>query len=195
MQLDQYKTVEHVALTLSEDDVHDRIEKADEESENQELELQEHELQEIVYSDLSRREMRSLIFHVLYAMECFDYDSSLEALIENFNRGFDLEIPRDCELVTVTRTIIEQRDILDANIKPLLVNWRFERLGVCTKLILRFALWELRETDTPSTIIINEAIELAKCFAEKDAYKFINGLLDEWIKSNNKDEPETHVDA
>jgi len=38
--------------------------------------------------------------------------------------------------------------------------------------------WELLFTDTPTSIIINEAIELAKDFAEKDAYKFVNGLLD-----------------
>jgi N utilization substance protein B len=45
------------------------------------------------------------------------------------------------------------------------------------------ASWELLETDTPSTIVINEAIELAKAFSEKDAYKFINGVLDQAVKN------------
>jgi N utilization substance protein B len=66
---------------------------------------------------------------------------------------------------------------------PFLHNWRFDRIGCCTKLILRFAMWELFYTDTPDSIVINEAVELAKCFSEKDAYKFINGILDEAIKS------------
>ncbi|HML19849.1 MAG TPA: transcription antitermination factor NusB, partial [Candidatus Dependentiae bacterium] len=60
--------------------------------------------------------------------------------------------------------------------------WRFDRLGVCTKLILRLAVWELLHADEPHNIIINEAIELAKCFSEDDAYKFINGILDEAVK-------------
>jgi N utilization substance protein B len=127
------------------------------------------------FADLSQREKRSLIFHLLYAAESFDYQISLEAMVDNFNRGFDLDV------VITTQTVIDSRDILDDAYKPFLSNWRFDRIGVCTKLILRFALWELLNTSTLPTIIINEAIELAKCFAEKDAYKFINGVLDKAV--------------
>lgn len=132
--------------------------------------------------DLSRRQERSLIFHLLYAVECFEYDTSLEAVVDNFNRGFNLNIPRDSFVVRMAQSIIDDRDKLDEQLRPHLVNWRFERIGVCTKLILRFALWELLETDTTPNIVINEAIELSKCFSEKDAYKFINGILDEIVK-------------
>ena len=135
------------------------------------------------YNDLSRREVRSIIFHLLYAMEGFDYNTSLDSLIENFNCGFELDIPGDSEAVSVAQAVIAQRDYLDQEIKPLLHNWRFERIGVCTKLILRFAIWELHNSTTPANVVINEAIELAKCFAEKDAYKFVNGLLDEKVKN------------
>lgn len=140
---------------------------------------------EISYTDLSQRDTRALIFHLIYAAEAFDYDVSLEEIIGNFNRGFDLSIPADSPVATIARAIIEQRDELDNQIKPLLHHWRFDRLGVCTKLILRLALWELYNTNTVPNIIINEAIELAKCFAEKDAYKFINGILDEAVKKKS----------
>jgi N utilization substance protein B len=43
-------------------------------------------------------------------------------------------------------------------------------------------MWELFHTDMPTSIVINEAVELAKCFSEKDAYKFVNGILDEAVK-------------
>jgi len=36
-------------------------------------------------------------------------------------------------------------------------------------------------------IVINEAIELAKCFSEDDAYKFVNGILDELVKGMHKE--------
>jgi len=137
---------------------------------------------EISYDDLSRREVRSLVFHLLYAMEGFDYQTELESIVDNFNRGFELQIPVDSEVFRVALGVIEKRDKLDEVIIPLLANWRFERVGVCTKLILRLAVWELEHTDTHSTIVINEAIELAKCFAEKDAYKFVNGILDKMVK-------------
>ena len=133
----------------------------------------------------SRRKVRSLIFHLLYAMEGFDYSISLEALVDNFNRGFDLSIDLEGELFSSVQAIIEQREHLDELFRPYLINWRYERLGVCTKLVLRFAVWEIYNTQVPPNIIINEAIELSKCFSEKDAYKFINGVLDEVIKNND----------
>jgi N utilization substance protein B len=141
---------------------------------------------EITYDDLSRRDVRSLIFHLLYAMEGFDYQSSLESIVENFNNGFDLKIPFDSEVFKIADQVIAQKDALDEIIKPFLANWRFERIGVCTKLVLRFAVWEIKNTQTPATIVINEAIELAKCFAEKDAYKFVNGVLDKMVKAQEE---------
>lgn len=135
-------------------------------------------------ADFSARDSRSLIFHLLYAMEGFNYEIPFDELVRNFNIGFDLRITPDSPVYTIALACIENRDDLDEQIKPLLHNWRFERIGVITKLILRLALWELDNEDTPPTVVINEAIELAKCFAEQDAYKFVNGLLDERVKKN-----------
>ena len=135
------------------------------------------------YQDLSRRDVRAVIFHLLYAAESHEYDVSLSALIESFNFGFDLDIPHDSEAAQIAQTVIADRDVLDEVYKPLLANWRFDRVSVCTKLILRLAIYELRTTPTEPRIIINEAIELAKCFAERDAYRFINGILDRIIKT------------
>lgn len=146
----------------------------------------EFDVSKLDYNDLHDRVVRSLIFHLLYAMEGFEYEVSLESIVENFNRGFELAIPIDSEVVRIARAVIEDRVMLDDKIKPLLHNWRFDRIGVVTKLILRFALWELDTLETPPNMVINEAIELAKGFAEKDAYKFVNGLLDEHAKKHSK---------
>jgi len=150
---------------------------------DQTLTLGESATDAIAYNDLSRRDVRALIFYLLYAAEAFDYQEPLAAIVDNFNRGFDLDIPLDSEVVRIAQKVIDERDALDEKFKPLLANWRFERLGVSTKLILRFATWELEQKDTDSRIVINEAIELAKAFAEKDAYKFVNGVLDRLVKA------------
>ena len=159
-------------------------------AQNVPAEQESEEMVEISYDDLSRRDVRSLIFHLLYAMEGFDYQSSLESIVESFNSGFDLQIPIDSEVFKTAQAVIQERDALDEIIKPFLANWRFERVGVCTKLILRFAVWELKNSQTPSVIVINEAIELAKCFAEKDAYKFVNGILDKMVKAQETENAE-----
>jgi len=140
------------------------------------------------YDKLSRREVRSLIFHILYAAESFGYDVSVGAITDNFNRGLNLDIPIDSDAVMIAQKVIGEQEGLDKLIVPLLDNWRLERIGVCTKLILRLSIWEIKNTDTPGSIVINEAIELAKCFSEKDAYRFVNGILDEICKEFRKDE-------
>jgi len=141
----------------------------------------------IVYDDLSRRDVRSLVFHFLYAADAFNYEESIESIIDSFNRGYDLSVPLDGELANTVKSIIENRDTLEKTYEPYLANWRSERISVCTKLILLFAIWELKNTDTDARIIINEAIELAKCFAEEDAYRFVNGILDPVSKEFRKD--------
>lgn len=137
-----------------------------------------------MYGELSRRDVRSLIFHLLYAVEGFDYTVSLEAVIDMFNRGYDWDIDPECEAAQIARAVIEAREQLDEQIRPLLSNWRLERIGLCTKLILRLSVWELQNSDIAPSIVINEAIELAKCFSEKDAYRFVNGVLDEMCKKD-----------
>lgn len=146
----------------------------------------ETELKPIRYAELSRRDLRSLIFHLLYAAESHEYNTPLITIVDNLNRGFDLDVPFESEAFKIAQAVIEQRELLDAQYAGLLANWRPDRVSVCTKLILRLAFWELMNTDIDARIIINEAIELSKCFAEDDAYRFVNGLLDRAVKEGLK---------
>ncbi len=121
---------------------------------------------------------RSLIFHLLYTLEVSD-ERSVTSAIDNLNQGYEQDISQDGEIAQAVKYIVAQREFLDETIQGFLKNWRLNRLGLCTWLILRIGVWELIFTREPASIIINEAIELAKDFAEKDAYKFINGVLDQ----------------
>jgi len=130
----------------------------------------------------TRRDMRTLAFYLVYAVDRSDYTTSLEQIIELFHEKYNVEVPEDSLAFHMAQGAIETREERDKEISSFLHNWKLERLGCCTHLILRLALWELHQPDAVPNIIINEAIELAKCFAEKDAYKFINGILDEASK-------------
>jgi len=58
-------------------------------------------------------------------------------------------------------------------------NWRFERIAAVDKNIMRIATYELmREAETPPSVIIDEAVEIAKRFGEGDSPAFVNGVLD-----------------
>lgn len=130
----------------------------------------------------SQRALRSLAFHILYSMDRNNYDQPLSFVLDDFRSGFEVNFTDDCFSVIIVRGVLEHQQEIDAKILPLLQNWSFDRLGCCTVLILRLAFWELLWTKTPPQVIINEAIELAKAFAENDAHRFINGVLDSYCE-------------
>lgn len=72
---------------------------------------------------------------------------------------------------------------LDESIVKHADNWRFERLAAIDRAILRLAIYELRATDTPRKVVLNEAVELAKKFSSEDSGAFVNGILDAFRKA------------
>jgi transcription antitermination protein NusB len=74
---------------------------------------------------------------------------------------------------------------LDEIITKHAANWRLERISAIDRAILRLAMHEMRATDTPAKVVINEAIDLAKKFSADEASGFVNGILDTYRKSLN----------
>jgi N utilization substance protein B len=72
---------------------------------------------------------------------------------------------------------------LDAIISEHAQNWRLERVAAIDRAILRLALHEMRATDTPRKVVINEAVDLAKKYSSEEAGAFVNGILDTYHKS------------
>jgi len=80
---------------------------------------------------------------------------------------------------TLVHGTIADIPALDTLIEQHADNWRVSRLAVIDRLILRMAVWEfLFRPETPRTVVIDEAIELARTFSEQDAVRFVNGVLD-----------------
>ena len=69
-------------------------------------------------------------------------------------------------------------DELDALIVQHAQNWRLERMAIIDRAVLRLAIYELRSKETPSKVVLNEAVDLAKKFSSEDAGAFVNGILD-----------------
>lgn len=130
----------------------------------------------------NRRDERTVAFHLVYIVDRFDYQIGLDEAADMLLQGYGLSLSSDSFAMVLAQGAVMQRDQLDEIIKPCLKNWKLERLGTCTHLILRMALWELGQETSVRSIVINEAVELSKQYAEKDAYKFVNGMLDEICK-------------
>ena len=133
---------------------------------------------------LSQRDLRIVMLSILYALEMLGYVVEVESVARGVMQGFDVKFDLSDDLLERLKDIVANKDKIEQEILPLLANWRLDRVGCLTKLILLLAVWELKSKKIDVAIVINEAIELAKCFAEKDAYKFVNGVLDEWVLQN-----------
>ena len=73
---------------------------------------------------------------------------------------------------------------LDALANQYVKDWTIDRLDKTGAAILRMALFEIKYTDTPPIVVINEAIELAKKYSDDSVRKIINATLDKIIRSN-----------
>jgi N utilization substance protein B len=57
-------------------------------------------------------------------------------------------------------------------------HWTIERMPVIDRALLRLGTYELAfERETPTGVVINEAVELARQYSTKDSGRFVNGLL------------------
>ena len=75
--------------------------------------------------------------------------------------------------------VLGRREEIDGLIETVSKNWRITRMPVVDRNILRLATFELMACeDVPASVCINEAVELAKRFGDKESRAFINGILD-----------------
>ncbi len=68
---------------------------------------------------------------------------------------------------------------LDKTITKYAENWEIGRMAAVDRNILRLAAFELLHyKETPVSVVIDEAVEIAKSFSTHDSGKFVNGILD-----------------
>ena len=66
-------------------------------------------------------------------------------------------------------------------------NWRLDRMATVDRNILRLAAQELLyDEETPNTVVINEAIEIARRYGAEQSPNFVNGILDSIRKESEK---------
>ena len=59
-------------------------------------------------------------------------------------------------------------------------NWDLHRINEVDRNLLRLAVYEMRHADPVISpgIAINEAVEMAHDFGQRDSWRFVNGVLD-----------------
>lgn len=92
--------------------------------------------------------------------------------------------PNPPELV---QKILSQQVKINDLITKAAPQWPVEKLNKIDLAILRLAIYELENEDTPPKVIIDEAVELAKEFGSESSSSFINGVLGTIYKEDRKE--------
>lgn len=127
-----------------------------------------------------RREGRELALQMLYAL---DSNSSvgLRETLQTF-RDEQAEVTGRVrefaeELVNGIR---ENSETIDEAVRARSKNWSLSRMPRVDLNVMRMATYELMfRSDIPKKVSINEAIEIARKFGDKESPSFVNGILDE----------------
>jgi N utilization substance protein B len=78
--------------------------------------------------------------------------------------------------------VMENVTEIDSQIAPLMEHWDISRLGTVERAVLRLGAWELKNTDIPCGVVINEAVDLVNWFSSPRSRALINGVLDKYAK-------------
>lgn len=119
---------------------------------------------------------RSQALQLLFQAEQLDRD--LDQVI-----GGDYLIskgPLDPYAIELSRGAYEHIDRIDAALEAVLENWSLERLPGADRNLLRIALFEMRfltDDEIDDSVVINEAVELAKAYGTDESSSFVNGVL------------------
>jgi N utilization substance protein B len=136
---------------------------------------------------LDRRRARHQALHILYQREITGVPVT-EILAgdtwdvrpvdaEDVSEGLDMGEPSRFahELL---EGVEEHQEGIDATIERLSQHWTLSRMPLVDRNILRIAVFELLHEDSiPSSVTINEAVEMAKIYGGEDSSKFVNGIL------------------
>lgn len=130
----------------------------------------------------SRRKARELALQMLFQWEQGKHSS--RHVIDSFLTPLHAEPVVEGFARELFEGTVAEAGTLDQRLGGHAENWRVERMAAVDRNILRLAVYELlHHPETPPAVVINEAIEIARRFSDKDSVNFVNGVLDAVRKS------------
>ena len=130
---------------------------------------------------MTRSSLREAIYHLLFRVE-FHPPECIEEQIDLYfesDEWPEKSKPKERDYVRnkflrIVEKIPEIDEAVDANSK----NWTTSRMSRSDLTIIRLAVYEIRYDDEiPTSVAINEAVELAKKYGQDTSGGFVNGVL------------------
>ena len=139
-----------------------------------------------------RHQSRRAALQVLYAVDlasgsCAGPPPSADEVFDGVAAHFDLHGGAHDFARQLAKGVEAHRAEIDARIAACARNWRLERMAAVDRNVLRLASYELLHTETPYTVVIDEAVELAREFGSEPSPAFVNGVLDAVARAVRED--------
>ena len=128
---------------------------------------------------------RTCVMQTLFAVEFRGGtpDDILASVLEEF-------APKLTETQFATDTlkgVLKHKKEISETIQKYAPEWPIDKIAKVDRAILEIGVFEIMYSeDVPQVVAINEAIEIAKHFGDKNTPKFINGVLSSVMKDNLK---------
>ena len=130
---------------------------------------------------MTRSQAREHIFKLLYEMQFKQEEYEVEEVVLTYLENFPEENVSDNDktfILSEVKGVQQTKDSLDEEIAGAVKGWSLSRISKVDLAILRLAVYEIRcVPEIPSSVSINEAVELAKKYSQSAARSFINGIL------------------
>jgi N utilization substance protein B len=131
----------------------------------------------------SRRKGRILAFQALYSWEANKKYRDRLLPLEDLLQFSWVDKELDPELIEFSRIMvagtIENLDAVDVMIRRQLQNWEFSRLNQVDLALLRLSAYTLMyQREMAPSIVIDEAVNIAREYSADNSFRFVNGVLD-----------------
>ena len=132
---------------------------------------------------MNRSAIRENAFKLIYSLEI----QKPEDLEEQMDLFFESNNIKDEEAKKYVKNVVlgiykNEEQILENIEKNLKEDWKLNRISKMDLSILKLAIYEIKFTDIPYKVAINEAVELAKKYGEDKSKNFVNGILASVVK-------------
>ncbi len=127
----------------------------------------------------TRSELREKCMIILYQWDIYQNNKSKVDIDEIIKDNLDIE---NDFVKDIVYGVITHMNEIDEIANSLMKDWDISRIDKTGAAILRMGIFEIKYTDTPEIVAINEAVELAKKYSDDNVRKMINAVLDKVIK-------------
>lgn len=138
----------------------------------------------------TRRRCREVVLQILY-----EDDLNPERNLKNSEQFLVSRLKGNRPLIEfangLLRGVRDYRIDIDKQLTEKATNWSLRRMAAIDRNVLRLGSYEILFGGTPGRVAINEAVELAKRFGDKQSSQFVNGVLDRLLHDQQAiaDEP------